>query len=66
MTDVPKSPCHICGQSSFSWGTLEGSQRHTFKPDERPTLDKLMNSRGYAVRARMCIECGNIQLFIRE
>ena len=50
----------------FRLGVVENRDRARFKPDARSTLDKLIGTGGYVLRARACKECGNVQTFIRE
>lgn len=66
MSNQHETPCHICGAQTYMWGVVEGSERHKFTPDERTITDKLLGAGIYGVRARTCINCGNVQLFVRE
>ncbi|SIO14579.1 hypothetical protein SAMN05444166_2692 [Singulisphaera sp. GP187] len=57
-------PCPTCGGRSYSWGILR-AQGINFIPDEASLLQKAFRF-GSSLRARRCLDCGNIQMFARS
>jgi hypothetical protein len=56
-------PCHICGCSSYAWGSL-AAQGINFAPQDASILAKFFRF-GTELPARRCNQCGNIQVFAR-
>ena len=48
--------CAVCSGTHFIWGGLMGGIRFT-------EIDPLLTRVGRPVRARVCDDCGNLQLF---
>jgi hypothetical protein len=53
--------CPICQGDQFEWGNLiaHGLQFH---PEKESWLEKNFTF-GYSIRTRVCLSCGNLQLF---
>src|SRR5579859_3239912 len=55
------NPCSICGSTSFKWGT-PGFYIH-FIPDDAPWLPLFGAVGRKNLDARLCENCGNVQMF---
>jgi hypothetical protein len=73
MEDKPKrkrseheeKPCAVCGGTEFVWGLLMNGIR--FLPDEKINwFNRPLIASRYRVRARVCANCRNMQLFVGE
>lgn len=56
------APCPICGEQEYDWGH-PGSQGGVYYLPENASFGFGM---GEALAARKCLQCGNVQLFIRD
>lgn len=56
------APCPICGEQEYDWGH-PGSNGGVYYLPENASFGWGM---GEALVARKCLQCGNIQLFIRS
>lgn len=57
-------PCPVCGQTNYRWGAVmaHGIQYHN---DDASFLEKNFSA-GTELKARLCKDCGNIQLFAHK
>ncbi len=62
LNNSPKdSPCVICGEEDYEWGH-PGSQGGVYYV---PISSRFGFGMGEPLRARKCLHCGNIQLFLK-
>lgn len=61
-----ETPCPICGQSAFMWGSLQGNYPLTYKGPDATLVEKVLLVGGHSVSTRLCDKCGNLQLFVRD
>ncbi len=59
--DTRHAPCPICGEQEYEWGH-PGSSGGVYYLTEGAHFGLGM---GEALQARKCLNCGNVQLFIR-
>ncbi len=59
------APCPFCAGTSYSWGALRDGRSAVprFVPDDAPWLSRNFGFTGQATQARLCLTCGNLQLF---
>ncbi len=55
-----QSPCPICGNREYSWGTFVGYSLFYMR-DHASLLEKLTPTKN--TKARHCDACGNVQIF---
>jgi hypothetical protein len=62
-----ESVCHLCGCTSFSRGLLYGYRFNVVKfvklREQGTGFWKHFTQKGERVHARLCQDCGNVQLF---
>lgn len=76
--DITNAPCPICGQSNYEFGYLEQYQAksmlHTmtknlfFRPASQAKNSSMIggllrSDKPYQVKARHCLNCGNLAIF---
>jgi predicted RNA-binding Zn-ribbon protein involved in translation (DUF1610 family) len=62
MAHSTENPCPNCGAQSYRWGVLDSGSGVWFKEDGRSYLFRS----GKSLKARLCNQCGNVQIFTRE
>lgn len=61
MQTHPEPGCHVCGNTSYSWGKISAQSLH-YEAEEASFWERVFNL-GYTLPARLCNQCGNLQLF---
>ncbi len=56
-----QSKCPVCQGDQFEWGAVQ-AQGLNFHSEKKSWLEKNF-SFGFSIRARVCLSCGNLQLF---
>lgn len=59
-----KLPCPVCGESSYSWGSVAGHYPLKYKDEDVGFWEKHTAFGGARVKVRKCNTCRNLQLFI--
>ncbi len=62
MGPLTENPCPNCGGQSYQWGVLNSEGGVWFKDDG--SFNPL--GWGTSLKARLCNQCGNVQIFTRE
>lgn len=58
-------PCPICGKQDFHWGKLDGESVLRFYAPDGSRWDRKTRHGGDYIKTRVCMNCGNVQLFVR-
>lgn len=61
--DLRMGVCPMCGCERFTWGHVRGRSRLKFLSDSAGLVEKSIDMLGLQVKARLCNDCGNVQLF---
>jgi hypothetical protein len=61
MSDQERiKPCHICGAAEYVWGVLGSNGGVWYQKQD------VLFPASYPITARLCTECGNIELFFQD
>lgn len=59
------SPCPVCGGEEYHWGKFEGESVLRFYTADGSRWDRKTRHGGDYIKARVCMNCGNVQLFVK-
>jgi len=59
---APDHPCPICGSTTFEWGVVSRFTPLTYRRGFR----FFRNDPSMGVKARHCLQCDHLQLFVEE
>lgn len=54
------NPCPICGSQTYEWGTLRSDGGVWYRTNGSLALT------GEGLLARLCKDCGNVQIFLKD
>jgi hypothetical protein len=60
-----ETPCPICGGTHYNWGKVHDSPVFRFRSPDGSRWDRKTVYGGEYVKARVCMTCGNIQVFVK-
>ncbi len=63
MSSKQEKPCPLCKEESFEWGELRSQGSVVYAKEQSGWLKKQFAS-GDKLKARRCLSCDNVQIFL--